>query len=93
MICEGMATGFSIHEATGHATACAMSCMNLEAVAVVLHRRYADVRITMCADRDEVGLQHAHAAARLVGGRVAIPPEPHIDFNDMAVAEAEDRAR
>ena len=36
MICEGYATGASIHEATGHAVVCAMNSGNLPEAAIYL---------------------------------------------------------
>ena len=38
VICEGFATGASIHEATGHAVAVAFNAGNLQAVAVALRK-------------------------------------------------------
>ena len=40
VVCEGYATGASIHEATGLAVACAMTAGNLLAVAQALHAKY-----------------------------------------------------
>ena len=40
IVCEGFATGASIHGATGHAVACAMNAGNLLEVAQALHSKY-----------------------------------------------------
>ena len=40
IVCEGFATGASIHECTGHAVAVAFNAGNLEAVAVALRSKY-----------------------------------------------------
>lgn len=91
-VAEGFATGASIHEATGKAVAVAFDAGNLEPVARALHAKYPDAAITVCADNDtrtpgNPGLTKATAAARAVGGYVAIPPAGFNDFNDAAVAE------
>ncbi|TAL88488.1 MAG: toprim domain-containing protein [Rhodanobacter sp.] len=88
-ITEGYATGASIHEATGNPVAVAFDCGNLLPVAKVLRAKYPHATITICADNDthtagNPGLTAARAAAEAIGGKVAIPPEPHNDFNDAA---------
>lgn len=93
-VCEGYATGASIHEATGLAVACAMTAGNLLAVAQALHAKYPALQIVVCADDDchtegNPGLTKAQEAARAVGGLIAIPqfgadrPEKATDFNDL----------
>lgn len=105
-IAEGYATGASVHEATGHAVAVAFNAGNLEAVAQALRQKYPDSRLILCADDDyrkdgNPGVAKATAAARAVGGLLAIPhfgadrPEGATDFNDLAQhqgAEAVERA-
>lgn len=89
LICEGWATGKSLHAATGLPVACAMAAGNLKAVAESFRRRYPHIRITVCADNDvkddgtNPGVDAARAAAAAVGGYVAIPEQPG-DFNDAA---------
>lgn len=90
-IAEGFATAASIHEANGQPVAVAFDCGNLEAVARALRAKYPDAAIKVCADNDagtpgNPGLTHAKAAARSVGGYVAIPPAGFCDFNDAANA-------
>ena len=94
IVCEGYATGASIHESTGHAVAVAFNAGNLEAVAVALHSKYPALKIIMAADDDHLnkintGLVNAKAAALAVGGLVAVPSFPAgrgdkaTDFNDL----------
>lgn len=91
-IAEGFATGASIHEATGKAVAVAFDAGNLDPVARTLRAKFPGAVITICADNDtstpgNPGLTKATAAARAVGGYVAIPPHGYNDFNDAALAE------
>lgn len=77
-VAEGFATAASIYRATGHATACAFDAGNLPAVARALRAKYPAIDIVVVADNDaetegNPGVTHAMAAARAVGGRVAIP--------------------
>lgn len=92
-IAEGFATAASIHESTGKPVAVAFDAGNLDSVARTLRAKFPGAVITICADNDastpgNPGLTKATAAARAVGGYVAIPPAPYNDFNDAAVAEA-----
>jgi putative DNA primase/helicase len=78
IICEGFATGASIHEATGDAVAVAFNAGNLEAVAVALRTKYPSLKIVIAADDDlqtdgNPGLNKARAAALAVGGWLAVP--------------------
>lgn len=93
-VCEGYATGASIHEATGEAVAVAFNAGNLEAVAVALRAKYRALKITIAADDDYLtegnpGVTKATAAAQAVGGCVAVPdfggtrPDRATDFNDL----------
>lgn len=91
-IAEGFATAASIHESTGKAVAVAFDAGNLDPVARTLRAKFPGAVITICADNDastpgNPGLTKATAAARAVGGYVAIPPHGYNDFNDAAVAE------
>ena len=93
-ITEGYATGASVHEATGHAVAVSFNWGNMGPVALALHAKFPDLRLILCADDDvetegNPGLTAATAAAKAVGGTVAIPdfgtdrPAGVSDFNDM----------
>jgi putative DNA primase/helicase len=94
IVCEGYATGASIHESTGHAVAVAFNAGNLEAVAVALRSKYPALKIIIAADDDYLtegnpGTTKAKAAAQAVGGLVALPdfganrPDKATDFNDL----------
>lgn len=94
IVCEGYATGASIHEATGDAVAVAFNAGGLGPVAVALHAKHPDLQIIMAADDDHLtdgnpGLDKATAAALAVGGLVAVPsfpadrPDKATDFNDL----------
>jgi len=78
IVCEGFATGASIHECTGHAVAVAFTAGNLEAVAVALRTKYPALKIIIAADDDHQtpgnpGLTKATAAAQAAGGVLAVP--------------------
>lgn len=94
IVCEGLATGASIHECTGLAVAVAFSAGNLKPVAVALRRKYPTLRIIIAADDDYLtsgnpGITNAKTAAREVAGLVAVPdfgnsrPDKATDFNDL----------
>jgi putative DNA primase/helicase len=77
-ICEGYATAASIYQATGHATAVAFDAGNLEPVARALRGKFPCLRLILCADNDAAtegnpGVRYAEAAARAVGGFLAVP--------------------
>ena len=94
IVCEGYATGASIHEATGHAVAVAFNAGNLEGVARALHQKFPALRLILAADddwqtKDNPGKTKATAAAQAVGGWLAIPKFPEgrgdkdTDMNDL----------
>ena len=78
IVCEGFATGASIHECTGHAVAVAFNAGNIEKVAVALHTKYPALKIIIAADDDHQtlgnpGITKATAAAQTTGATVAVP--------------------
>lgn len=94
IVCEGFATGASIHEATGLAVAVAFNAGNLLAVAQAMRSKFTDLKIILAADDDyetegNPGLTHATEAACAIGGYLCIPdfgaqrPERATDMNDM----------
>lgn len=101
LLCEGFATGASLHEATGLPVAVAFNAGNLMPVAVELRKRYKGVRILVCADDDyltdpNTGVRAAEATAIAVDGHVATPTFPverstdkarkgPTDYNDLHV--------
>ncbi len=93
-ICEGWATGATIHQITGHPVACAMSCGNIVSTAIKLHRAYPNKIFVICGDDDRFtqnnpGRHEAYRAARAIGCTVDFPSFPEgstgTDFNDMAI--------
>ena len=77
-IAEGVATGASIHQATGHPVAVAFNAGNLDAVARALRTKLPAVRLIVCGDDDcdtegNPGRTKANSAAHAVGGFVALP--------------------
>ncbi|HQU17234.1 MAG TPA: AAA family ATPase [Gammaproteobacteria bacterium] len=95
VVCEGFATGASIHEATGQAVAVAFSAGNLKPVAEALRKKLPGVRLTIAGDHDShgAGQKASQDAARAVGGLVAIPPAAGLDWNDVAQADGLDAVR
>jgi phage/plasmid primase-like uncharacterized protein len=85
LLCEGYATGASIHKCTGHAVAVCFDAGNLKNVAESLKEKYSDQLFIVCGDNDcsGAGQMAAREAANAVGGFLAIPPVAGQDFNDM----------
>ena len=94
-ICEGFATGASIHEATSYPVAVAFNAGNLLPVAKAVRERFPELDLLVCADHDartpvNPGLTKGTEAAQAVGGRLAVPgfgpgrPDWASDFNDLA---------
>jgi len=94
IVCEGYATGASVHEATGEAVAVAFNAGNLLPVATALHKKHPALAIILAADDDHQtegnpGIAKAQEAAQAVGGMVAVPefgpdrPDGATDFNDL----------
>ena len=76
MIAEGVATGLSAREATGHPVIAALSSGNLSAVAKAMRERYPAAVLVILADLIKTTGKpdpHAVEAARAVGGLMAIP--------------------
>lgn len=98
VICEGYATGVSIHMATKHCVVIAFDCGNLLAVAKKIRAALPDACIVLAADDDyrtegNPGITHAIDAAKAIGGMLATPrwygdrPEKSTDFNDLHIDE------
>lgn len=78
LLAEGYATGATLYQATGNAVAVCFNCGNLLPVARALRAKFPALRLVVCADNDtgtpgNPGLTAARAAARAVGGCVAVP--------------------
>lgn len=89
LICEGVATGKSLHAATGMPVVVAFSAGNLKEVAKTIRAKYPTARITIAADNDEKpdgrnpGVEAGTAAASAINAFLAVPPMIG-DFNDYA---------
>lgn len=98
-VCEGMATGATIHAETGAAVACAMNAGNLLEVGRQLQRHYPDSPLIIAGDDDRQteaegkgnpGRAAATQAAAVLGCGLVLPPIPAdaplglSDFNDLA---------
>ena len=95
-VCEGYATGATIHAATDAAVLVSFTAGNLLAVAEMARAQYPDRESILCADDDtrtkgNPGLTKATEAALAVTARLSVPrfmdPANGTDFNDLAAAE------
>ncbi|MCK0510157.1 toprim domain-containing protein [Aromatoleum buckelii] len=93
LICEGWATGATLHQESGHPVLCAMNAGNLLPVAKAARTAWAGADLVICADNDRQtegnpGVTHATAAAKAIGARLIVPQFPEgaagSDFNDLA---------
>lgn len=78
LLAEGLATGSTLHQATGAAVAVCFNCGNLMAVARALRDKFPRLRLVICADNDahtpgNPGLSKAREAAKAVDGFLAVP--------------------
>ena len=93
-ICEGYATGATIHQATGGTVIVAFDAGNLKRVAKAVRKRQPSTSITICADNDLLkpgnpGVTKAESAGKEINATVAVPQFDKIseelsDFNDLA---------
>jgi phage/plasmid primase-like uncharacterized protein len=100
VICEGYATGATVHQATGWAVACAMNCGNLESVSTALREANPGRPMIIAADNDRFtkkpggepwnpGISKARVAAKETKCKLVFPEFPEdstkgTDFNDLA---------
>ncbi|MFC6670501.1 toprim domain-containing protein [Marinobacterium aestuariivivens] len=94
-VCEGMATGATVHQHSGLPTVCAMNAGNLLAVCTALTDQVG--KITICADNDRQtggnpGITKGREAAAAVGASLTWPESCGngcrcSDFNDIAQCE------
>ncbi len=96
LICEGWATGASLHLATGHTVIAAMDAGNLLPVAEALRAHFPAADLVLVADNDtkpdrdsNPGVAAARKVALAVDGRLAVPDSPG-DANDLFCAEGPD---
>lgn len=85
LICEGWATGASLHVELGVFVMVAMDAGNLEPVAQAARRLFPHAEIIIAGDNDASGTGQtaANKAALAVGGKVLIPPHADQDWNDV----------
>ncbi len=93
-LCEGFATGATLHAETGHPVACAMNAGNLLEAGRHLQRRHPEAVLIVAGDDDRQtegnpGKTAAIVAAAGLGCGLILPPWPadaplHLsDFNDL----------
>jgi phage/plasmid primase-like uncharacterized protein len=97
ILCEGAATGLSLHLATGYAVCVAFDAGNLLRVARSLRDKYPALEIIIAADNDQwtegnPGERAARAAEQAVGAVVAMPEFRNseakpTDFDDLRQLE------
>jgi len=101
LICEGWATGATLHEETAHPVLCAMNAGNLLPVATAARTAWSGAELVICADHDRhtagnPGVTAATAAAKATGARLIVPEFPTgaegTDFNDLAALRRGERA-
>lgn len=99
IICEGYATGATLHERSGNPVVVAFNAGNILSVSQALRDKYPDGKFAIAADNDHklesrpmgnVGILKAQEAAQAIGAQVLIPPlSPHekakglTDWNDL----------
>lgn len=95
LICEGYATGATLHAATGLPVVVAFNAGNLLPAAQQVRTKFPAAQFVFCADNDQwtdknPGIRFARLAAIATGGLVCWPafpadhPERPTDFNDLA---------
>lgn len=85
LICEGFATGASLHEDSAQRVVVAFDAGNLLPVAMNIRELSPSTEIIICGDNDlsGIGQSKAKEAALAIGGKVLIPPVPGQDWNDQ----------
>lgn len=90
LICEGYATGCSLRQMDPDAEVIAsVDAHNMRPVAESAREYFPQREIVLAGDHDPVGIRCAEMAARAIDGLILIPPEPETDWNDYAVANAQ----
>ncbi len=89
-ICEGIATSFSVHQATGNKVIVAWDEGNLKNICQYVHEVYPNSKVIFAADNDttstpNIGVQSAKRAAAAIGATVIIPEMNgnKCDWNDI----------
>jgi putative DNA primase/helicase len=97
-LCEGFATGVSIHMATKMAVFCSFSAGNLSQVAKEIKTKYPDLNVIICGDddifkgTDNVGRKEAEQTAKAMYHEAIFPKFTSLgtkptDFNDLHCLE------
>lgn len=94
-LCEGWATGATIHMATGKTVICALSATNLLPVARNVKKKWPGLNIVVCGDSDDVGRAKAQETAEAIMTRAVFPscPQGGTDFNDLYIETSLDNVR
>lgn len=90
IICEGYATGASIHLAYESTVFVAFSAINLPHIASIVRRIHPDKSILICGDNDEAGRNKGQEAAQKAQARLVFPAfttGTGTDFNDLHQSE------
>ena len=85
-LCEGYATGASIHLASNCTVYVTFSANNLPVVANIVRRTFPDASIMVCGDNDEAGRGKGQEAAQTAQARLVLPTfttGAGKDFNDL----------
>jgi putative DNA primase/helicase len=90
LICEGWATGCSLHEATNCTVIVSFNSSNMFDIAKFIKHRLDSLNLIYCADKDanQIGERFAIKAAKITGGIVVLPQfmekdQSFTDFNDV----------
>ena len=89
-LCEGYATGASIHLACAWTVYVTFSAGNLPVVAAAVRKQFPDAQILICGDNDETGRDKGQEAAQAAQAHLVVP---HFttgsgkDFNDLHLTE------
>jgi len=89
-ICEGYATGASIHLACEYTVYVAFSASNLPVVAGIARSRFPGKAMLICGDNDEAGRSKGREAAQAAQARLVLPSfsaGAGKDFNDLHQGE------
>ena len=92
-VCEGPATGHSIHESTGAMVYCVGGKENFKNVLPWVKGKHKAVVVAADNDKRGDGLKAANKAAVENGLKIVIPPTVGEDFNDYAIAAGLDAAK
>lgn len=90
VLCEGYATGASIHLACEWTVYVVFSANNLPVVANIVRRMFPDASIMVCGDNDETGRSKGQEAAQAAQARLVLPTfttGAGKDFNDLHQSE------